>query len=214
MPATTPDQGRALNALAALLEAARQYIPGVGPLWAGVETYRQEIAQATRDLPSQAQDAIRAMARDLERFLGQEAPRHGGSAVEIALAEAFAILAQHGLSDDELAAEAGLDATQATRLTLDRARERLRPLEADTEELVRRLVGEYYRALLTHREALLRVGVPFRFSSTEQRAWNGVGGNWPTSFVPWRRQRSGKPGRSCVRWRNPSPPKALSNWRS
>ena len=110
MPATTPDQGRALKraALAALLEAARQYIPGVGPLWAGVETYRQEIAQATRDLPSQARDAIRAMARDLGQFLGQEAPRHGGSAVEVALAEAFAILAQHGLSDDELAAEAGL----------------------------------------------------------------------------------------------------------
>ena len=163
MPTTTPDQGRALKraALAALLEAARQYIPGAGPLWAGVEAYRREIAQASRDLPSQAQDAIRAMADDLQRFLSQEVPRHGGSAVEVALAETFAILAQHGLSDEALVREASLNAERAARLTLDRARERLRLLEADTEELVRRLVGEYYHALLTHREALLRWGLPF-----------------------------------------------------
>jgi len=162
MPTTTPDQGRALKraALAALIEAARQYIPGAGPLWAGVEAYRREIAQASRDLPSQAQDAIRAMADDLRRFLEREAPRHEGSAVEVALAETFAILAQHGLSDEALVREASLNAERAARLTLDRARERLRLLEADTEELVRRLVGEYYHALLTHREALLRVGVP------------------------------------------------------
>ncbi|HID87867.1 MAG TPA: hypothetical protein EYP55_10910, partial [Anaerolineae bacterium] len=155
-------QGEALKraVLAALIEAARQRIPGVGSLWAAVETYRQEIAQASRDLPFQAREAIRAMAGDFERFFEQEAPRHAGSIVRVALAETFTILTQHGLSDEALVLEASLDAERAARLTLDRARERLRLLEADTKELVRRLVGKYYQVLLTHREALLQVGVP------------------------------------------------------
>ena len=79
----------------------------------------------------------------------QSGQNRGQALKRATLAETFAILVR----------EASLDAERATWLTLDRARERLRPLEADTEELVRLLVGEYYHALLTQREALLRVGV-------------------------------------------------------
>jgi tetratricopeptide (TPR) repeat protein len=161
MPQANHQQGEALKraVLAALIEAA-DALPGVGPFLAGAGTLYRELRQMPRDLPTEARRVVQAMARDFQAFLVQEAPRHAEQTVAVGLLETFAILSEHGLSADELTREAELDATRAARRTLDRAVDHLRLLEADIEALVRRLVGEYYSVLLTHREALDHVGVP------------------------------------------------------
>lgn len=155
------DRGEALKRaiLAALIEAA-DALPGIGPFLAGAGTLYRELRQVPRDLPTEARRVVRAMAGDFQAFLARETPRHADQTVALALLETLAILDEHGMSADELAREAELDAALAARLTLDRAAPRLRLLEADIADLARRLVGEYYRVLLTHRGALSQVGVP------------------------------------------------------
>lgn len=161
MPIIQHNRHKALKraALAALIEAA-DALPGLGPLLAGAGTFYQELRRLPRDLPTEARDAVQAMAGDFQASLEREAPSAAGQTLTIALSEALAILAAHGLSDEELVRKAGLTADVAAQRTLEREASRLRLLEADVEAMARRLVEEYYRVLLSHRDALAHVGVP------------------------------------------------------
>ncbi|MFQ3630441.1 hypothetical protein [Roseiflexus sp.] len=161
MPTARPDRDEAFKraGLTALIEAA-DALPGIGPLLANLGAFYQELRRLPRDLHTEVRDVVQAMAGDFRTFLQREAPHHAEQTVAVALTEALDILAAYGLTDEALVREAGLDAAQAARLTLDRAADRLRSLETRTEALVRRLVEAYYRTYLDHREALRRVGAP------------------------------------------------------
>jgi hypothetical protein len=154
-----PNRTEALKraGLVGLVEAA-DALPGVGPLLAGA--FYSELTQVSRDLSEEVRQVVKAMAADFEGLLRQEGFDHADQTVAIALAEALAILDEHGLAAAELVETAGLDATQAARRTLEAAAGRLRLLEAEIEVLTRRLVEAYYRVLLDHRDALAHVGVP------------------------------------------------------
>jgi tetratricopeptide (TPR) repeat protein len=103
---------------------------------------------------------LQNMRRDYRRLLEPELRGQAGDTVAIALREAIGILDESGLSPEELAAEAGLDPQKAARRVLDRAADRLGSLEEPVRALVERMVGDYYRVLLSHRDALAYVGVP------------------------------------------------------
>jgi predicted DCC family thiol-disulfide oxidoreductase YuxK len=156
-----PNRTEALKraGLVGLVEAA-DALPGVGPLLAGAGAFYRELTQVPRDLPEDVREVVKAMAADFRAFLQREGPDHADQTVAIALAEALAILDEHGLAAAELVETAGVDATQAARRTLDAAADRLRLLDAGSEALTRRLVDAYYCVLLDHRDALAHVGVP------------------------------------------------------
>jgi hypothetical protein len=65
-----------------------------------------------------------------------------------------------GLSPEELAAEAGLDPQEAARRTRERAAHRLERLDEPARSLAERMIEDYYRVLLSHRDALAYVGIP------------------------------------------------------
>lgn len=161
MPTARPDRDEAFKraGLTALIEAA-DALPGIGPLLAGLGAPYQELRRLPRDLHTEVRDVVQAMAGDFRTFLQREAPHHAEQTVAVVLTGTLDILAAYGLTDTALVREAGLDAAQAARLTLDRAADRLRSLETRTEALVRRLVEVYYHACLDHRDALRRVGAP------------------------------------------------------
>ena len=144
-------------ALAAFIEAANA-IPVAGPLLAGAGAFVQELGQAKRDFPDPVQEAFQAMAQDFQTFLEAEARQQGAKPLDLAVQETLVLLDRHGLSPQELVAT-GLDSTKATQRTLAAGEELLQPLERAVEELVERLVTEYYRVLLSHQGALEHVGV-------------------------------------------------------
>jgi len=156
----SPDRMRALGraALALLIEAVKEIVPAFGPIQAAWEAYRD--ALRPEDLPDRVREMLQQMSWDYRQLLEPELPAQAGDTVAIALREAIGILDESGLSPGELVAEAGLDPEQAARRVLDRAADRLGSLEEPVRALVERMVGDYYRVLLGHRDVLAYVGVP------------------------------------------------------
>lgn len=157
MPAQHSDRYTALKraALAALIEAADTLSTPAGPVFAGLGTLVRELRAAKQALPQEVQDALSDLRRDYERLLRAEGSR---ASLPLALDAALGILAHHGLGPEELAA-LSLDPYRAARQTLRDGTAYPRDLDEATEELVRRLVREHYRLLLTHQRALELVGV-------------------------------------------------------
>ena len=143
--------------LAALIEAANA-ISGVGPLLAGAGAFYRELKEASGVLPDEIQQALQAMATDFRAFLKNETGKQGTKTVGQALLETLALLDRYGLSLQDLV-EADLDADKATSHTMKEGQTFLRPLDQPVQDMTRRLVTEYYRVLLGHREALNQVGV-------------------------------------------------------
>ena len=149
--------------IAALVEGIKA-TPGVGPLLvagvAGSGAYLEGMITAP-ELPQQARDALQQLAEDYRTLLAREARNHAGdNTLELALVATLDILSRQGLTADELARDAGLDAQQAAKLTLQRAEPQLQALyDSQARALTERLVGEYYRILLGHKDALDLVGV-------------------------------------------------------
>ncbi len=117
--------------LVALVEGVKA-IPGVGSLVvagvAGTGAFLQETIAAP-ELPEQAHDALQQLVEDYRQMLAAEAEKHpDDNTLEVALVATLEILTTQGLSAEELVAEAGLDTTQAARLTLQRAEKALTSL--------------------------------------------------------------------------------------
>jgi hypothetical protein len=144
-------------ALVGLIEAVRELVPAFGPIQAAWEAYRD--ALHPEDLPRQVREMLQNMRRDYRRLLEPELRAQAGDTVAIALREAIGILDESGLSPEELAAEAGLDPQEAARRTRERAAHRLERLDEPARSLVERMIEDYYRVLLGHRDALAHVGV-------------------------------------------------------
>jgi len=156
----SPDRMRALGraALAGLIEVARELVPGFGPIEAAWKAYRD--ALRPEDLPRQVREMLQQMSWDYRQLLEPELRAQAGDAVAIALREAIGILDESGLSPEELAAEAGLDPQEAARRTRERAAHRLERLDEPARSLAERMIEDYYRVLLSHRDALAYVGIP------------------------------------------------------
>jgi len=159
MPPDAPERIRALQraALAALLEVAKDLVPGFGPIQAAWKAYHD--ALRPESLPGQVQDALRGMYQDYQELLEPELREQAGETAARALQETVHVLEKHGLSLEELVSEAGLDPERAARRVLDRAADGLKSLDQPVRALVERMVGDYYRVLLGHRDALDSVGV-------------------------------------------------------
>jgi|FaiFalDrversion3_1042247.scaffolds.fasta_scaffold31363_2 hypothetical protein len=95
------------------------------------------------------------MPRHYRRRLEPKLRAQAGDAVAIALWKAIGILEAHELSPEELAAEAGLDPQKAARRTRKRAADRLERLDGPVRSLPERMIGDYYRVLLSHRDVLV-----------------------------------------------------------
>ncbi len=166
MPTGQEDRIKLLTKVgfAALVEAAKA-VPGVGSLIAaavaGTGVYLEEII-AARDLPKEARQELRRLVHDFRDLLESELKSHpNDNTPEIALVATLEILAKHGLSAEELVTKANLDVGRAGMLTLAHAEQQLKAIyDTKAQELTERLVREYYRILLTHKEALNAVGVP------------------------------------------------------
>jgi hypothetical protein len=156
----SPDRMKALGraALAGLIEVAREHVPGFGPIQAAWEAYRD--ALRPEDLPDRVREALQRMRQDYQQLLAPELREQAGETVAQALQETVRILEEHGLSPGELVAEAGLDPQEAARRTQERAAHRLRRLDEPARSLAERMIEDYYRVLLGHRDALAYVGVP------------------------------------------------------
>jgi tetratricopeptide (TPR) repeat protein len=156
----SPDRMRALGraALALLIEAVKELVPAFGPIQAAWEAYRD--ALRPEDLPDRVREMLQQMSWDYRRLLEPELRAQAGDTVAIALREAIGILDERGLSPEELAAEAGLDPQKAARRTRERAAHRLERLDEPARSLAERMIEDYYRVLLGHRDALAYVGVP------------------------------------------------------
>jgi len=156
----SPDRMRALGraALALLIEAVKELVPAFGPIQAAWEAYHD--ALRPEDLPDRVREMLQQMSWDYRRLLEPELPAQAGDTVAIALREAIGILDERGLSPEELVAEAGLDPEQAARRTRERAAHRLERLDEPARSLAERMIEDYYRVLLGHRDALAYVGVP------------------------------------------------------
>jgi tetratricopeptide (TPR) repeat protein len=156
----SPDRMRALGraALALLIEAVKELVPAFGPIQAAWEAYHD--ALRPEDLPRQVREMLQNMSQDYQQLLEPELPAQAGDTVAIALREAIGILEAHGLSPEELAAEAGLDPQEAARRTRERAAHRLERLDEPARSLAERMIEDYYRVLLGHRDALAYVGIP------------------------------------------------------
>ncbi|WP_448595408.1 tetratricopeptide repeat protein [Thermoflexus hugenholtzii] len=156
----SPDPMRALRRAACvlLIEAAREFVPGFGPIEAAWKEYRD--ALRPEDLPGQVRELLQRMSQDYRQLLEPELRAQAGDTVAIALREAIGILEAHGLSPEELAAEAELDPRQAARRTRKRAAHRLERLDEPARSLAERMIEDYYRVLLRHRDAVAYVGIP------------------------------------------------------
>jgi len=151
--------------LAALVEGAKA-VPGVGSLIAaaivGAGEYLKETISAP-ELSKQARDAVRQLAHEYRELLAHEFLRHrDDNTLELALVATLEILSTQGLSADDLVGKAGLDGERAAKLTLQReqVKETLTKLyDTMAQELTKRLVREYYRILLSHKDALNHLGV-------------------------------------------------------
>ena len=155
------DQIKALKAaaLTGFLEAAKA-IPVAGDfIAAGGEavTAYMDAIEEMKDLPEAARGAIEALEGDYRRMLARESvPYREGKedTLELAMLATLKIVTQYGLSAGELVNKAGLDATKAARLALDRGAVVLDELyDTDARALTRRLVGAYYVILLEHKDA-------------------------------------------------------------
>ena len=166
MPETARDRSALLKkaGISALVEGIKA-VPGVGSLVVagvvGSGVYLDGTITAP-ELPEQARDALRQLTEDYRELLANEARNHpDDNTLELALVATLEILATQGLSAAELARDAGLDAAEAARLTLQRADGQVQDLYDDqARALTRRLVGDYYRILLGHKDALDLVGAP------------------------------------------------------
>jgi hypothetical protein len=156
----SPDRMRALGraALALLIEAVKELVPAFGPIQAAWEAYRD--ALRPEDLPDRVREMLQNMSQDYRQLLEPELRAQAGDTVAIALREAIGILDERGLSPEELAAEAGLDPQKAARRTRERAAHRLERLDEPARSLAERMIEDYYRVLLSHRDALAYVGIP------------------------------------------------------
>jgi hypothetical protein len=156
----SPDRMKALGraALALLIEAVKELVPAFGPIQAAWEAYRD--ALRPEDLPDRVREMLQNMRQDYRQLLEPELRAQAGDTVAIALREAIGILEAHGLSPEELAAEAGLDPQEAARRTRERAAHRLERLDEPARSLAERMIEDYYRVLLGHRDALAYVGIP------------------------------------------------------
>jgi tetratricopeptide (TPR) repeat protein len=156
----SPDRMKALGraALALLIEAVKELVPAFGPIQAAWEAYRD--ALRPEDLPDRVREMLQNMSQDYRRLLEPELRAQAGDTVAIVLREAIGILEAHGLSPEELAAEAGLDPQEAARRTRERAAHRLERLDEPARSLAERMIEDYYRVLLGHRDALAYVGIP------------------------------------------------------
>jgi hypothetical protein len=156
----SPDRMRALRraALALLIEAVKELVPAFGPIQAAWEAYHD--ALRPEDLPDRVREMLQNMRQDYRQLLEPELRAQAGDTVAIALREAIGILDERGLSPEELAAEAGLDPQEAARRTRERAAHRLERLDEPARSLAERMIEDYYRVLLGHRDALAYVGIP------------------------------------------------------
>jgi hypothetical protein len=135
-------------ALALLIEAARELVPGFGPIEAAWKAYRD--ALRPKDPHGQVLEMLQNRLREYQPLLEPELRAQAGDTVAIALREAIGILDKHELSLRELVTEAGLDSKRAARLTMRRADDQARRLEEPAWNLVGRMVEDYYRLLLEH----------------------------------------------------------------
>ena len=151
--------------LAALVEGAKA-VPGVGSLIAaaigGAGEYLKETTSAP-ELSKQARDAVRQLAHEYRELLAHEFLRHrDDNTLELALMATLEILSTQALSANDLVRKAALDADRAAELTLQReqVKKTLNSLyDTNAQELTEWLVREYYRILLSHKEAFDAVGV-------------------------------------------------------
>ena len=151
--------------LAAFVEGAKA-VPGVGSLLAaavaGAGEYLKETTSAS-ELPEQARGAVRQLAQDYRELIESELrSRPGDNSLELALVATLDILSAKGLSANELAGKADLDADLAARLTLqqEQVKKTLESLyDTQAQELTEKLVGEYYYILLRNKNALSYLGL-------------------------------------------------------
>ena len=148
--------GRA--ALAGLVEAVKELVPGFGPILAAWQAY--QAARRLEDLSDQVKEMLQCMCQDYQQLLAPELRAQAKETVTIALREAISVLDAVGLSPQELATEATLDYERAARQVLQQAAGRLQLLDAPTRSLVQRMIEDYYRVFLSHREAIQHVGIP------------------------------------------------------
>ena len=148
--------GRA--ACAALIEAVKELVPGFGAIYVAWQTFRN--AFRPDDLPGEIREMLHRMREDYERLLRPKLNAQTEEAVTIALRETFSILDEIGLSLEELINKAGLDPKQAACQTLKRAAKRLQLLDAPVRSLTERMVEDYYRVFLSHRDVVNSVSIP------------------------------------------------------
>jgi len=142
-------------------------IPALGPvLQAAVQAYQEALPPPT--LPEQAQRELRALAADYGQMLRAEGAGKPQETFEGALGAALDALNRYGLDGGQLA-QVDFDPDRAARLTLERAAAALDDLDEPGRALARRLVRDYYRVLLTHREAIQALSVP-AFAELLQRS--------------------------------------------
>ncbi|NOZ29080.1 MAG: hypothetical protein GXP39_13655 [Chloroflexi bacterium] len=160
-----PSKGDLLKhgALAVFIEAIGNCCQPWGPRLAVLGTIVKEIMEimdARGSAPETARRAIAELADMYQERLRREMARHAQATTEVALTEAIDVLNDLGLTDDDLARRAGLDADKAARIVLDSARDRLSLLNWEEKDLTQRLVKAYYEGYLRHRDTLTRVGIP------------------------------------------------------
>jgi len=138
----------------------KELVTGASSILITWETY--QAALRPEDLPRQVQEMLQRIRQDYQQLLAPKLRAQAKETVTIALREAISILSddKDSLSPEELATEAQLDYKQAARQVLKQAAGRLQLLDAPTRSLVERMIEDYYRVFLSHREAVAHVGIP------------------------------------------------------
>jgi len=145
-------------ARASFFEAVKLLVPSFGLIQVAWQTFQATLRPD--DLHGETREMLHRMREDYEQLLRPKLNAQTEEVVTIALRETFSILDEFGLSLEELINEAGLNPEQAARQTLKRAVKRLQLLDAPVQSLTERMVEDYYRVFLSHRDVVNSVSIP------------------------------------------------------
>ena len=143
---------------ASFFEAVKVLVPSFGLIQIAWQTFQATLRPD--DLHGETREMLHRMREDYEQLLRPKLNAQTEEVVTIALRETFSILDEFGLSLEELINEAGLNPEQAARQTLKRAVKRLQLLDAPVQSLTERMVEDYYRVFLSHRDVVNSVSIP------------------------------------------------------
>jgi tetratricopeptide (TPR) repeat protein len=145
-------------ARASFFEAVKLLVPSFGLIQVAWQTFQATLRPD--DLHGETREMLHRMREDYEQLLRPKLNAQTEEVVTIALRETFSILDEFGLSLEELINEAGLNPEQAARQTLKQAVKRLQLLDAPVQSLTERMVEDYYRVFLSHRDVVNSVSIP------------------------------------------------------